>query len=221
MHRHLNDNIRCAWFDDQLIILDLTADAYVILSHEQSQELRAASKYSTGNQSPFICLFKRELFELPDPKLNAARASYTGVSENCWSLSADEVAGIRSLKKLRRALQIVHLVHKTSNKHRIHGLIGLLRKHPQTGAPGVVENNLAEYTRTLNLACLVYPRRTKCLEWAFALNILHAEFGVRSKIVIGVQNRPFYAHAWVEADATVCGDDSRLREQLSVIYEST
>lgn len=100
MHRHLNDNIRCAWFEDQIIILDLVTDAYAILSPQQSRELQAVSKCLTEKQSPFIRLFKRELFELPDPMLTVVRASYTGVSENCWSLAAGEVAGVRSFQKI-------------------------------------------------------------------------------------------------------------------------
>jgi hypothetical protein len=38
-------------------------------------------------------------------------------------------------------------------------------------------------------------------------------------LVIGVQNYPFMAHAWVESNGKIIGDDSRLRENLAIILE--
>jgi hypothetical protein len=49
--------------------------------------------------------------------------------------------------------------------------------------------------------------------------VLGFEYGFDLTLVIGVQNRPFYAHAWVELDGEIIGDDPRLPEQLAVIYK--
>jgi hypothetical protein len=43
-----------------------------------------------------------------------------------------------------------------------------------------------------------YPRRALCLEQSLALCLLLRRRGVPAQLRIGVQPRPFHAHAWVE-----------------------
>lgn len=66
---------------------------------------------------------------------------------------------------------------------------------------------------------MLYYKRTKCLEWACALILLGINHGLSLNLVIGVQNRPFFAHAWVEHLGSIVGDNPRRRQQLAVIYE--
>jgi transglutaminase-like putative cysteine protease len=50
------------------------------------------------------------------------------------------------------------------------------------------------------VAAAFYPRRALCLEQSIALYILLRRRGARAELKLGVQPRPFYAHAWVELD---------------------
>lgn len=50
------------------------------------------------------------------------------------------------------------------------------------------------------LAAAFYPRRALCLEQSLALCVLLRWQGVAAELRLGVQPRPFQAHAWVEVD---------------------
>lgn len=51
-----------------------------------------------------------------------------------------------------------------------------------------------------------YPRPL-CLKKSYAIALLLRAFGIRSKVLIGVQQFPLRGHAWVEVDGQVIGDD--------------
>lgn len=58
---------------------------------------------------------------------------------------------------------------------------------------------IAETTRRVSIAAAFYPRRALCLEQSLTLFVLLRRRGVHAELRLGVQPRPFYAHAWVEA----------------------
>ncbi|EFQ8846585.1 lasso peptide biosynthesis B2 protein, partial [Salmonella enterica] len=60
---------------------------------------------------------------------------------------------------------------------------------------------------------------TKCLEWSFALFYHIIQYGYQPVLKIGVQNRPFYSHAWIELDGKIIGDINNLSERMVVIYQ--
>ncbi len=66
-------------------------------------------------------------------------------------------------------------------------------------------------------SCLIYPKRTKCLERAITFVMLALKKGWKCNLEIGVQNYPFYAHAWVECNGKVICDEADLRDKLAII----
>lgn len=58
---------------------------------------------------------------------------------------------------------------------------------------------IADTTRRISVAAAFYPRRALCLEQSLTLFLLLRRRGVRAELRLGVQPRPFHAHAWVEA----------------------
>ncbi len=60
--------------------------------------------------------------------------------------------------------------------------------------------------RTLNNACVFYPRRAECLQRSAVLTCLLRRYGLSAQMVIGTQKLPFRAHAWVELDGRVVND---------------
>ena len=85
-------------------------------------------------------------------------------------------------------------------------LIGLRRtfkllRHlsPRVSEPHDADRIIAETTRRVSLAAAFYPRRALCLEQSLTLFVLLRRRGVAAELRLGVQPRPFYAHAWVEA----------------------
>src|SRR5712664_4492673 len=52
----------------------------------------------------------------------------------------------------------------------------------------------------VNRACSWYPKRALCLQRSAVTTCLLRNCGVPAEMVIGAQNLPFKAHAWVEVD---------------------
>lgn len=71
---------------------------------------------------------------------------------------------------------------------------------------------------TMNSVCTAaafYPRRALCLEQSLALTWLLRRRGVPAELRIGVQARPFYAHAWVEVDGRALNEPTDLPKVLT------
>ena len=79
------------------------------------------------------------------------------------------------------------------------------------------DKELKDLANILNKACLFYPTRTKCLEWAITFVLLALKRKWKCNLEIGVQNYPFLAHAWVECGGKVIMDSQDLREELAII----
>jgi prolyl oligopeptidase len=80
-------------------------------------------------------------------------------------------------------------------------------------SPGFVER----VCRAMDIVCFCYPRRTLCLQRSAATVCLLRQCGVQAELVIGAQQTPFRAHAWVEVDGLVVNDKSYVREMYAVL----
>ena len=58
----------------------------------------------------------------------------------------------------------------------------------------------------MDIACIWYWKEAKCLQRSAATACLLKRYGVAAVMVIGVQQMPFRAHAWVEVDGQVVND---------------
>lgn len=64
------------------------------------------------------------------------------------------------------------------------------------------------------------PFRITCLQMSFALATHLRRENVPAQLVIGVRPMPFVAHAWVEIDGRVCGDEPELKKSYGEIYRT-
>ncbi|PCE32593.1 hypothetical protein BZL54_10255 [Burkholderia ubonensis subsp. mesacidophila] len=146
------------------------------------------------------------------------RSAYSGVSLNCWMLKERDVSFSANVLIVARALALLRCVHRCANAERMIGLKRLIeRKRLARSKRSTV--GIDVLIRSLNAACMLYTKKTKCLEWGAVLVLLGFRYGHDLRLVVGVQSRPFYAHAWAELDGEVVGDESTLRDQLAVILE--
>lgn len=74
---------------------------------------------------------------------------------------------------------------------------------------------VAATVRSVCTASAFYPRRALCLEQSLALAWLLRRRGVPAELRIGVQPRPFYAHAWVEVDGRPLNEPGDLPQILT------
>lgn len=69
----------------------------------------------------------------------------------------------------------------------------------------------------MDMACIWYWKEARCLQRSAATACLLKQYGVRAQMVIGAQQMPFKAHAWVEVDGRVVNDKPYMREMYAVL----
>lgn len=69
-------------------------------------------------------------------------------------------------------------------------------------------------------ASLWSPIRITCLPLSFSVVAELIRNNIPAQLVIGVRPTPFVAHAWVEIDQRVCGDDPTLKDCYGEIYRT-
>lgn len=67
---------------------------------------------------------------------------------------------------------------------------------------------LRDAPAAINTACVLYFKQVECLQRSAALVCLLRHFGTPAQLVIGAQQLPFRAHAWVEVNGIVVNDSS-------------
>ena len=69
----------------------------------------------------------------------------------------------------------------------------------------------------IDLACIWYWKEALCLQRSAATACLLKQYGVPAQMVIGAQQLPFKAHAWVEVDGRVVNDKPYTPEMYEVL----
>lgn len=71
--------------------------------------------------------------------------------------------------------------------------------------------------RVVDIVCMWYPTQVLCLQRAAATVCILRQYGISAQMVIGVQNLPFKAHAWVEVDGQIVNDKPYTRDIYGVL----
>jgi hypothetical protein len=74
-----------------------------------------------------------------------------------------------------------------------------------------------EICQAVDLAAVLYFRRVLCLQRSAATACLLKRYGFPAQLVIGVQQLPFAAHAWVEMGGLVINDKPYMSDIYSVL----
>ena len=69
----------------------------------------------------------------------------------------------------------------------------------------------------VDLACIWYWKEALCLQRSAATSCLLKSHGIFAQMVIGAQQLPFKAHAWVEVDGRVVNDKPYVPEMYTVL----
>jgi hypothetical protein len=71
--------------------------------------------------------------------------------------------------------------------------------------------------QAVDMACIWYWKEALCLQRSAATACLLRKYGVPARMVIGAQQIPFKAHAWVEVDGRVVNDKPYTPEMYAVL----
>lgn len=237
----LSDHTRVTFFKEQAIILDLRKDKYYVLNEQLSQLLlkgltkglffeNNAYSLTSDNSDPIsLNKFIQKLFS--DNILNKENSlsltptyfvkeeEKSGLENIDWRLPTSGVTISLFDRKVLRCFLTLLKVRFYIKFLGFYSLIKMIkRKKPNDELliqPSSKE--LKNLSDSLNKACLLFPRKIKCLEWAISFVLVSLSLKWHCNLVIGVQNFPFIAHAWVEHNGVVMFDDKLLTSHLSII----
>jgi hypothetical protein len=91
-----------------------------------------------------------------------------------------------------------------------------VRKYPRRkgrAAPRAVER----ICQAVDMACIWYWKEALCLQRSAATACLLKQYGVSAQMVLGAQQMPFKAHAWVEVDGQVVNDKPYTSDVYAVL----
>jgi len=229
------------YFNAEIIVLNLQKDQYIILSEYVSKIVDLALNNEFLNEKGThvlandkgdclpkdfdktikylqeIGIISNKQYNYPYTKKLNKGAFSAGAQNIDWRMSSSELPDHVTLLKVFEAYFILIKVYFILNVFGFNALIKTIR---HKGSADCNEKDAKEFNllvTALNKACFYFPIRTKCLEWSAALTLLGLRRKWKCNIEIGVQNLPFAAHAWVNAEGRVIADIQDLPETLSVI----
>jgi hypothetical protein len=247
MYFHLEDHIYLSYYKDKFILLNLKEDKYYIVSdgittifemllhqefiwdkkgglipinfneHSNTLELEQSLKYLRSQG-----LIKRKEFKSPYPYYIYKKKDSKGVSTTRWRLPLEFTAHNNSLNFSKLTLEAYIVLSKVHFIIKYKGFSGIIQYIKDTYQENIqytvpcpqILNHLIAH---LNKACLFYHKNTKCLEWAATLVLLALKRKWQCNLIIGVQNYPFTAHAWVEMAGKIVADKQEWQEELVTI----
>jgi hypothetical protein len=80
------------------------------------------------------------------------------------------------------------------------------RVHGRVVRPVFDSSRCVQACNAINRACVLYFKEVQCLQRSAALVCLLRDLGMPAQLVIGAQQLPFCAHAWVELNGEVIND---------------
>jgi hypothetical protein len=86
-----------------------------------------------------------------------------------------------------------------------------IRKKPVSLYP------VARMCAAMDMACIWYFKEALCLQRSAVTACLLRKYGVSAHLVIGAQQMPFKAHAWVEVDGKVVNDKQYVPEMYGIL----
>lgn len=91
-----------------------------------------------------------------------------------------------------------------------------VRGHPIRKIPAPV-NAAEQICAAVDMACIWYWKEVLCLQRSAAITCFLKRYGVPAHMILGAQQMPFKAHAWVEVNGRVVNDKPYVREMYAVL----
>ena len=91
-----------------------------------------------------------------------------------------------------------------------------VRNYP-TGKEAQAADAIEQICSAVDMACIWYWKEALCLQRSAATACLLRRYGIPAQMVIGAQQMPFKAHAWVEVGGRVVNDKPYVPEIYAVL----
>ena len=120
-----------------------------------------------------------------------------------------------SLLVLQAYLRLLHF-HLYLVRGDFSALYGRVRKS-KVNNEAPIAGGVERICAAVDMACIWYPKEVLCLQRSAATACLLKRYGIPAQMVIGAQQMPFRAHAWVEVDGRVVNDKPYTLEMYAVL----
>ncbi len=78
-------------------------------------------------------------------------------------------------------------------------------------------NPIEPICSAVDIACIWYRKEVLCLQRSATTACLLRKYGVSAQMVVGAQQMPFKAHAWVEVDGKVVNDKQYVPQMYEIL----
>lgn len=92
-----------------------------------------------------------------------------------------------------------------------------VRACPTLAPKNAREETAVAVCYAIDLACICYWKQVLCLQRSAATTCMLRRHGVPARLVIGAQQLPFRAHAWVEVEGHIVNDRTDMEQIYSVL----
>jgi len=146
------------------------------------------------------------------PDMTSGREQVTPSVAECLSR---EGAFADSALLLRAYWKLIHF-----HRYLAKGEFGRLRTEVCACRPSrrpLGRASIDKIRSAVDTACIWYWKEVLCLQRSATLACLLRESGVQARLIVGVQQLPFQAHAWIELNGQVVSDKPYMRDLYTVI----
>jgi transglutaminase superfamily protein len=116
---------------------------------------------------------------------------------------------------IRSYLKLIHIDVYLA-RGNFSALYRKVRDHP-IGRPVQLGAATEKVCAAVDMACIWYWKEVLCLQRSATTACLLRSYGVPAQLMIGAQQMPFRAHAWVEVEGRVVNDKPYMREMYAVL----
>jgi hypothetical protein len=191
MYLHFSEYIYSAYYNNDLILLDVQRDKYTICNEEVKKSLDVVLKhelhYSSGIYLPTILVddlevnkFSQIIVGLIQAKIldsqphiqpqvaQISKKVSSGVSADQWLLKSIKLGNKPDLWELTSCLWMLLKIRFLLKTHGIKYIINKIKENKPQLNYSVSLQDAYDLENKLNQACLIFPYQTKCLEWSVA-----------------------------------------------------
>jgi hypothetical protein len=116
---------------------------------------------------------------------------------------------------LKAYLKLIHFEFYLARRN-FAALYYKVRNYP-TGSQPQSADAVEKICGAVDIACIWYWKEALCLQRSAAAACLLKKYGVPAQMVLGAQQTPFKAHAWVEVEGRVVNDKPYTPEMYAVL----
>lgn len=192
-------------YGDRIVVLDINRDRYLELKPELAGAARRCIEGFELNPTQTRALTSTGLFTVPMKAVDRDGNNRSLPQRAIVGFDQPLVFGIRFVAAYAVALVWLAFFHWSVKRRSLAHLLRIAnaRARNAPSEPNACLPGLTLCLSAFSRASLLFPRVSRCLPDALALQRLVTRHARCAKIVFGVQIEPFQAHCWVQLEETV------------------